>query len=45
MVIKNHGIMPFSATWMDIDIVRLREVRERNRNIWYHLWVKSKIYK
>ena len=27
--IKNNKIMPFSATWMDLEIVILSEVRER----------------
>ena len=27
--IKNNEIMPFAATWMDLDIMILSEVRER----------------
>ena len=31
-------IMPFAATWMDLEIFILREVRQRKTKIiWYHL--------
>ena len=34
--------MPFVATWMDLDIIILHEVRQRNTNIIkYHLYVES----
>ena len=32
--------MPFAATWMDLEIITLSEVRERT-NITYHLYVES----
>ena len=36
--------MPFAATWMDLEIIVLSEVRQRKTNvIWYHLYVESKI--
>ena len=33
--------MPFSATWMDLEIFILSEVTQRKTNIiWYHLYVE-----
>ena len=42
-VIKKNEIMPFAATWMDLQIIILNEVRQRKTNImWYKLYVESK---
>ena len=40
---KTNKIMPFAATWMDLEIIILSEVSQTNKNIiWYHLYVESK---
>ena len=36
-------IMPFEATWMDLEIITLSEVRQRKTNTMiHHLYVESK---
>ena len=44
--IKKNEIMPFTATRMDLEINILSEVSqtEKTNTIWYHLYVKSKIW-
>ena len=40
---KKNEIMPFAATWMDIDIIILSEASQTKTNIiWYHFYVESK---
>ena len=34
--------MPFTATWMQLEIFILREVSQSER-LWYHLQVESKV--
>ena len=41
--IKNNEIMPFAATWMDLEVIILSEERKRTSIAWYHLYVESKI--
>ena len=41
---KRNEITPFTATWMDLEILILSEVSQRKTNtIEYHLYVESKI--
>ena len=38
-------IMPFAATWMDLEIIKLSEICQKKTNsIWYHLYLESKIW-
>ena len=42
---KKNEIMPFAATWMQLEIIILSEVKQKKTNtIWYHLYVESKIW-
>ena len=34
---KKNEIMPFAATWMDLEIIRLRSKSERERQIPYDI--------
>ena len=34
--------MSFTATWMDLEIIILSEVSQRERQMSYHLYVESK---
>ena len=39
---KKNEIMPFLATWMDLEIIILREVSQKEKDK-YNLYVESKI--
>ena len=44
-VIKKDKILQFTATWIDLKIIIQSEVsRNRKTNIWYNLYVESKIW-
>ena len=39
---NKNEIMPFAATWMQLDVITLSEVSQRKTNIIsYHLYVES----
>ena len=42
-VYKKNEIMPFATTYIDLEIITLSEVRKRKTNIWYYLYMESKI--
>ena len=39
---KKNEIMLSAATWMDLECIIRSEVRQRKKNIIYHLYVESK---
>ena len=39
---QKNEILPFTETWMDLEIFILTEVRHTEANIYYHLCVESK---
>ena len=40
--IKKNEIMPFVATWMDLQIIKLSKLSQTKTNIWYYLYAESK---
>ena len=39
-----NEIMPFAATWMQLEIIKLSELSQRKINTIFHLYVESKIW-
>ena len=46
LAIKRNEVVPFAATWMDLEIITLSEVSQREKDKYYicHLYVESKIW-
>ena len=44
IAIKKDKIMPFAATWMELEFLILSEVRKWINTVWHHLYVESKIW-
>ena len=43
--IKKNKIMPFSATWMELETLILSEVNQKKTNtIGYHLYLESNMW-
>ena len=41
---KKNEILPFAATWMDLENIMLSRVSQRKTNtIWYYVWNLKKI--
>ena len=41
-VIRNEEIMPFAATWMELEGIMLCEITQAKTNtVWYHLYMQS----
>ena len=46
LAIKKNEIMPFAATWMDLEIIIQREVRERQTSCGIaYMWNLNKKYR
>ena len=43
--IKKNKIMPFGATWMQLETLKLSEVSQKEKDtIWHHFYLESKIW-
>ena len=40
--IKKNEIMPVAATWMNLEIITVNEVRKKTNTMRYHLYMESK---
>ena len=41
LAIKKNAIMPFAATWMDLEITTLSKVNQKKTNTLYHLEITT----
>ena len=40
---KRNKILPFAATWIDLEGIMLSEISQRKTNtVWYHVYVELK---
>ena len=42
--IKKNKIMPFAATWLELETLILSEVRKRKANTTFHAYIWNLIY-
>ena len=40
-VIKKNEIMPFAATWTDLEMITLSEIRQRKTNIMLYIYIQN----
>ena len=40
--IKKNEMMPFAATWTDLEIIIQSEGSQTKTNMWFHVYVESK---
>ena len=45
LAIKKNEVVPFAATWMDLEIITLSELSQKEKDKHYicHLYIESKI--
>ena len=46
LAIKKNEVVPFAATWMDLEIITLSELSQKEKDKHYicHLYIESKIW-
>ena len=42
---KKHKIMPFAATWMQLEILKLSEINQKEKGIYYRISLICEIFK
>ena len=41
LAIKQNEIMPFAATWTDLEMITLSEIRQRKTNIMLYIYIQN----